>query len=177
MSIFEFANKRPEIDETAWLAPDAMVMGKVQLGANASLWFGAVLRGDNELIKVGQGSNIQELSLCHTDMGYPLTIGINCTIGHKAILHGCIIGNYSLIGMGATVLNGAKIGSYCLIGAGALVAEGCEIPDGSLVIGMPARIRRILSLEERQKLEDSAVSYQIKAKEFQKKLREIKNGF
>jgi carbonic anhydrase/acetyltransferase-like protein (isoleucine patch superfamily) len=127
----------PRIDQTAWVAPDANLIGRVVLEAEASVWFGATLRGDNEEIRVGAGSNVQENCVLHTDMGYPLTIGANCTIGHKAMLHGCTIGDGTLIGMGATILNGAKIGKGCLIGACVLVTEGKEIPDGSLVMGAP----------------------------------------
>jgi carbonic anhydrase/acetyltransferase-like protein (isoleucine patch superfamily) len=121
----------PGIETSAWVAPDAAVIGAVYLGPRASVWFGAVLRGDTEPIVVGEGSNVQDNAVLHTDMGFPLTIGRDCTIGHKAILHGCTIGDETLIGMGATVLNGARIGRNCLIGAGALVTEGKEIPDGS----------------------------------------------
>lgn len=127
-----------------WLAPDVHVIGKVRLGHNASVWFGAVLRGDNEWITVGAGSNIQEHSMLHTDPGFPLTIGENCTIGHRAVLHGCSIGNNSLIGMGAIVLNGARIGNHCLVGAGALVTEGKSFPDYSLIVGAPAKAIRTL---------------------------------
>ena len=131
-------------DGDYWLAPGAHVIGQVALGSGVSVWFGAVIRGDNEPITVGAGSNIQENAVLHTDWGFPLTVGENCTIGHKAMLHGCSIGDGSLIGMGATVLNGARIGRGCLIGACALVTEGKEIPDGSLVMGTPARVVRLL---------------------------------
>ena len=134
----------PEIAEDAWVAPDANLIGKVTLGQGASVWFGCTLRGDNERIILGAGSNIQENCVLHTDMGFPLTIGANCTVGHKAMLHGCTVLDGSLIGMGATVLNGAVIGTGCLIGAGALIAEGKHIPDGSLVMGAPGRIIRHL---------------------------------
>jgi carbonic anhydrase/acetyltransferase-like protein (isoleucine patch superfamily) len=127
-----------------WIAPSADVIGKVRLLENASVWFGAVLRGDNEWISVGEGSNVQDGCVLHTDMGAPLTIGKNCTIGHKAILHGCTIGDNSLIGMGAIVLNHAAIGKNCLIGAGALVGEGKVIPDNSLVVGSPGKIIRTI---------------------------------
>lgn len=129
---------------TYWVAPDAQLIGRIRLETDASVWFGAVLRGDNELIHVGLRSNVQDGCVLHTDMGFPLTIGADCTIGHKAILHGCSIGDNSLIGMGATVLNGARIGRNCIIGANALIAEGKEIPDNSLVVGMPGRIIRVL---------------------------------
>ena len=131
-------------DHRFWIAPDAQIIGKVRLETDVSIWFGAVLRGDNEEIFVGARSNVQDGSLLHTDMGYPLTIGPDCTIGHHAILHGCTIGENSLIGMGATLLNGAKIGRNCLVGANALLTEGKEFPDDSLIIGSPARLVRTL---------------------------------
>ncbi len=149
----------PEIAPDAWIAPDANLIGKVVIGAAASVWFGTTIRGDNEEIRLGDGSNIQENCVLHTDIGYPLVIGANCTIGHKAMLHGCTIGAGSLIGMGATVLNGAKIGRACLIGANALVTEGKEIPDGSLVMGAPGRVVRQLDDEARDRLLWSAAHY------------------
>ncbi len=142
-----------------WIAPGAHVIGQVFMGEGVSIWFGAVLRGDNEPLVIGEGTNIQENCVLHTDMGYPLTIGAQCTIGHKAMLHGCVIGDGSLIGMGATVLNGARIGSGCLIGAGALVTEGKEIPDGSLVMGAPGRVVRMLDKDAQEKLIASATGY------------------
>ncbi len=156
----------PTIDPTAWVAPDASLIGKVVIEAEASVWFGAQIRGDNEEIRVGAGSNVQENCVLHTDMGYPLTIGTNCTIGHKAMLHGCIIGDGTLIGMGATILNGAKIGKFCLIGACALITEGKEIPDGSLVIGAPGKVVRQLDETARARLLASAASYQANARRF-----------
>ncbi|MEM8554464.1 MAG: gamma carbonic anhydrase family protein [Pseudomonadota bacterium] len=160
-------------DGNFWVAPDANVIGKVVLEEDSSVWFGATVRGDNEVITLGAGSNIQENSVLHTDMGYPLTIGSNCTIGHKSILHGCTIGEQSLIGMGATVLNGAKIGSFCLIGAGALITEGKEIPDGSLVMGAPGKIVRQLSEEQIAGLKMSALGYQARSKQFRTGLVEV----
>jgi len=149
-----------------WIAPDANVIGKVVLQVGASVWFGATLRGDNELVFVGAGSNIQENCVLHTDPGFKLTIGKNCTIGHKAILHGCTIGSNSLIGMGATVLNGARIGKNCLIGAGALITEGVQIPDGSLVIGTPGKVKRELTQSEIKGLTASAAHYQENMRRF-----------
>lgn len=163
----------PELDEDCWIAPDANLIGKIRVLADASVWFGSTLRGDNEYITVGQGSNVQENCVLHTDMGYPLTIGRDCTIGHKAMLHGCTIGDESLIGMGATVLNGAKIGKNCLIGAGALITEGKEIPDGSLVMGSPGKIVRQLSDEAIEGLRKSAAGYQANAKRFKAGLSPI----
>lgn len=156
----------PEIAEDTWVAPDANLIGKVVLEAGASVWFGATLRGDNEEIRVGAGSNVQENCVFHTDPGFPLAIGANCTIGHKAMLHGCTIGAGSLIGMGATVLNGAVIGQGCLIGAGALVPEGREIADGSLVVGMPGKVVRILDEAARAGLLASAEHYRNRMRRF-----------
>lgn len=147
-------------DGDFWIAPDANVIGRVVLETASSVWFCATLRGDNEMITVGQGTNIQESCVLHTDMGYPLTIGQNCTIGHKVMLHGCTIGDSSLIGMGAVVLNGARIGNNCLIGAGALITEGREIPDGSLVMGAPGKVVRQLDAAAIAGLRKSAQSYQ-----------------
>ena len=156
----------PDIAPDAWIAPDANLIGKVVIGAAASVWFGTTIRGDNEEIRLGDGSNIQENCVLHTDIGYPLVIGANCTIGHKAMLHGCTIGEGSLIGMGATVLNGARIGRGCLIGANALVTEGKEIPDGSLVMGAPGRVVRQLDDEARDRLLWSAAHYRENAARF-----------
>jgi len=163
----------PEIGAGVWVAPGAHVIGKVVLEDEVGLWFGAVLRGDNEVIRVGRGSNLQENVVCHTDMGFPLAIGANCTIGHKAMLHGCTIGDGSLIGMGATVLNGARIGRGCLIGAGALVTEGKEIPDGSLVMGAPGRVVRTLDAEAQARLLQSAAGYRANAARFARGLRAL----
>lgn len=160
----------PDLHPDTWVAPDANLIGKVTLGQGASVWFGATLRGDNERITLGAGSNVQENCVLHTDMGYPLTIGENCTIGHKAILHGCTIGDGTLIGMGATILNGAKIGAGCLIGAGALITEGKDIPDGSLVMGAPGRIVRVLDADGRAGLMLSATSYQSNMRRFKAQL-------
>ncbi|MBS9716336.1 gamma carbonic anhydrase family protein [Pseudohalocynthiibacter aestuariivivens] len=160
MMLYSLDGISPELDDDSWVAPDANLIGHVRLDAGASVWFGSTLRGDNELIHVGEGSNIQENSVLHTDIGYPLTIGKNCTIGHKAMLHGCTIGEQSLIGMGAMVLNGARVGRNCLIGAGALITEGKEIPDGSLVMGAPGRVVRALDEEAIAGLLASAQGYQ-----------------
>jgi carbonic anhydrase/acetyltransferase-like protein (isoleucine patch superfamily) len=164
--IYALDGMAPSIDSTAWVAENATLIGKVVVEAEASIWFGVVIRGDNEEIRVGAGSNVQENAVLHTDMGYPLTIGSNCTIGHKAMLHGCTIGDGTLIGMGATVLNGARIGSGCLIGACALITEGKEIPDGSLVMGSPGKVVRQLDATARAKLLASAASYQANARRF-----------
>ena len=153
-----------------WIAPGANVIGRVILHAGSSVWFGATLRGDNERIVVGEGSNIQENCVLHTDPGFPLTIGRDCTIGHKAMLHGCTIGDGSLIGMAAIVLNNARIGSGCLIGAGALVTEGKEIPDGSLVLGSPGQFVRQLDDGARAEILASAQHYRSNMRRFRNSL-------
>jgi len=171
MPLYALADVTPDVDATAWVAPDANVIGNVRLAAKSSVWFGSTLRGDNELITVGEGSNVQENSVFHTDVGYPLTIGVNCTIGHKVMLHGCTIGDNSLIGMGATVLNGAVIGENCLIGAGALITENKVIPDGSLVMGAPGKVVRELDAAAIKGLTLSAEHYQQNAARFAADLR------
>jgi carbonic anhydrase/acetyltransferase-like protein (isoleucine patch superfamily) len=160
----------PDIHPDAWIAPTAVLIGRVVVEAGASIWFGATLRGDNEEIRIGAGSNVQENAVLHTDMGFPLTIGANCTIGHKAMVHGCSIGDQTLIGMSATILNGAKIGSTCLIGAASLVTEGKDIPDGSLVVGSPGKVIRALDDAARARLLLSAEGYQRNARRFAKGL-------
>lgn len=173
--IYKLLENNPEFPKYSdfWVAPDANVIGKVRLMAGASVWFGATLRGDNEWIDLGTGSNVQENSVLHTDIGYPLSIGRNCTIGHNAILHGCTIGDQSLIGMGAIVLNGAQIGRNCLIGAGALITEGKIIPDNSLVVGAPGKVVRGLTEAEIEGLLESAVNYQANMRRFAKGLTAI----
>jgi carbonic anhydrase/acetyltransferase-like protein (isoleucine patch superfamily) len=166
--IFELDGIRPQIDPTAWVAQTAVLIGNVIVEAGANIWFGAVLRGDNEPITVGAGSNVQENAVLHTDMGFPLTIGANCTIGHKAMLHGCTIETGSLIGMGATLLNGAKIGAGSLVGACALVTEGKEIAPGSLVMGAPAKVVRELDTAAQARLLKSAEGYRANAARFAK---------
>ena len=143
-----------------WIAPDAVLIGKVRIDAEASVWFGSVLRGDNELIHIGAGSNVQDRCVLHTDMGFPLIVEAGCTIGHGAILHGCTIGGNSLVGMGAVVLNGARIGRNCIVGAKALIAEGKVIPDNSLVVGAPGRVIRQLGDVEAEALRNAARGYQ-----------------
>lgn len=171
--IYALDGIRPTVDATAWVADSADLIGKVVVEAEASVWFGAVARGDNEEIRIGAGTNVQENCVLHTDMGYPLTIGANCTIGHKAMLHGCTIGDGTLIGMGATVLNGAKIGKGCLIGACALITEGKEIPDGSLVMGAPGKVVRQLDETARARLLASAAGYQANARRFRTGLTRV----
>jgi carbonic anhydrase/acetyltransferase-like protein (isoleucine patch superfamily) len=143
----------------SWVAPTATLIGKVKLEAGASVWFGAVLRGDNELIHIGENSNVQDGTVMHTDMGAPLTIGKNVTIGHNVMLHGCTVGDCSLIGINSVILNGAKIGNYCIIGANSLIGEGKEIPDGSLVMGSPGKVVRELTDTQKKMLEASAAHY------------------
>ena len=168
--IFALGDLRPTIDPTAWVAPDANIIGQCALGPNSSVWFGATLRGDNELISLGAGSNIQENAVLHTDLGFPLRIGANCTIGHKAMLHGCTIDDGVLIGMGATVLNGAVIGQGALIGAGALITENKHIPAGALVVGSPGKVVRQLDAAAQAELIRSAEGYQANARKFSESL-------
>ncbi|WP_417727669.1 gamma carbonic anhydrase family protein [Roseovarius sp.] len=160
MTIYALDGHAPQIAEDSWIAPDANLIGKVVIEDLASVWFGCTLRGDNEEIRVGAGSNVQEDCVMHTDMGYPLVIGPGCTIGHKAMLHGCILEENVLIGMGATVLNGARIGRNSLIGAGALITEGKIIPEGSLVMGAPGRVVRSLDEAAIETLRGTALHYQ-----------------
>lgn len=175
MTIYALGTIQPTLPVAGnyWVAPDANIIGNVVIRENASVWFCATLRGDNEVIEVGEGSNVQENCVLHTDIGYPLIIGANCTIGHKAMLHGCTIGDGTLIGMGATVLNGAKIGKGCLIGAGALITEGKEIPDGSMVLGAPGKVVRELDAVAQRNLLRSAVMYQANALRFRNNLRPL----
>ena len=166
--IYELDGIAPDLPtkQEYWVAPDANIIGNVRLLPGASIWFCATLRGDNALIQVGIGSNVQENSILHTDVGFPLIIGTNCTIGHQAMLHGCTIGDQSLIGMGATILNGAKIGRNCLIGAGSLITEGKVIPENSLVVGAPGKVARVLTEAEILGLLRSARSYQANMRRF-----------
>ncbi|MBE0452150.1 gamma carbonic anhydrase family protein [Roseovarius autotrophicus] len=173
MTIYALDGHAPQIDPDTWIAPDANVIGKVVLEAGVSVWFGSTLRGDNEVIHIGSGTNVQEDTVMHTDMGYPLMIGTGCTIGHKVMLHGCTIGENALIGMGATVLNGAKIGRDCLIGAGALITEGKEIPDGSLVMGAPGRVVRALDEAAIARQRATALHYQENMRRFRAGLSRV----
>ncbi|MCX7565492.1 gamma carbonic anhydrase family protein [Sulfitobacter sp. F26169L] len=171
MTLYALADVAPTVADTAWVAPDANVIGNIVLEEKSSVWFGCTLRGDNETITVGAGSNVQENCVFHTDVGYPLTIGKNCTIGHKVMLHGCTIDDNSLVGMGATILNGAKIGKNCLIGAGALITENKVIPDGSLVMGAPGKVVRTLDEAAIKGLTMSALHYQENAARFSSDLK------
>ena len=174
MTIYALADRHPRLHEDTWVAPDANLIGEVILEEAASVWFGSTLRGDNEPIIVGAGTNVQEDCVFHTDMGAPLTVGRGCTIGHKVMLHGCTIGDNTLIGMGATVLNGAKIGKNCLIGACALITEGKEIPDNSLVMGSPGKVVRTLDEKAVQMLTGSAVHYQNNMRRFRDTMKVVK---
>ena len=161
MPIYALDENSPEFDDRGsnWIAPDATLVGKVRLGRNAGIWFGAVLRGDNEDIEIGEDSNVQEHTVMHTDLGFPLVVGKGCTIGHRAMLHGCTIGDNSLIGMGAIVLNGARIAEDSLVGAGALVTEGKVFPPRSLIVGSPAKAIRELDDKAVELLRWSAAHY------------------
>ncbi|NKB28302.1 MAG: gamma carbonic anhydrase family protein [Rhodobacteraceae bacterium] len=164
MTLYSFEGVTPHIEGNTWIAPDANVIGNVRVHAGASIWFGSTLRGDNEPIVVGPGSNVQEGCIFHTDPGFPLTIGANCTVGHGVILHGCTLGDLVLVGMGATVMNGAVIGAGSLIGAGALVTEGTEVPPNSLVLGAPGKVVR--SFDYSAMNLSSAKGYQDKSARF-----------
>ncbi|MBO9413363.1 MULTISPECIES: gamma carbonic anhydrase family protein [unclassified Ruegeria] len=173
MTIYALGDHAPQLHQDTWVAPDANLIGKVVLEEGASVWFCSTLRADHEEIRVGEGSNVQENCVMHVDPGFPLTIGKNCTIGHKVMLHGCSIGENSLIGMGAIVLNGAKIGKNCLIGAGALITEGKEIPDNSLVMGSPGKVIRQLDDAAAQKLTLSALHYQSNMRKFRDTMKPV----
>ena len=173
MAIYQLDNSSPTIHESAWVAESAQVMGNVVLAEDSSVWFGVVIRGDTETITVGRGSNIQDNSVLHADHGKPLNIGDNVTVGHQVMLHGCTIGDNSLIGIAAVVLNGAKIGNNCLVGAGALVTEGKEFPDGSMIIGSPAKAVRQLSPEQIEGLKMSAKHYIDNASRYKAGLKKL----
>lgn len=174
MSLYELDGMKPELPEGFyWIAPNATLIGKVIVGQNASVWFGTVIRGDNEPVDIGSNSNIQENCVLHTDPGFPIVIGEGCTIGHKAMIHGCKIGDNSLIGMNATVLNGAVIGKNCLIGAGALIPPGKVIPDNSLVMGMPGKVVKQLDDQAIEELRSAAKHYVANANRFSKGLKAL----
>jgi carbonic anhydrase/acetyltransferase-like protein (isoleucine patch superfamily) len=169
---YRLGQSHVEAHTDSWIAPNATLVGKVKLEPGASVWFNAVLRGDNELIHIGENSNVQDGTVMHTDMGFPLNIGTGVTIGHNAMLHGCSVGDYSLIGINAVVLNGAKIGKYCIIGANSLIGEGKEIPDGSLVMGSPGKVVRELTEAQKKMLEASAAHYVHNAQRYARDLQE-----
>ncbi len=175
MTVYGLDGVSPELPGAGrcWIAPSASIIGQVRLGEDSSVWFGSVLRGDNERIVVGERSNIQDLAVIHTDPGFPVTIGAGCTIGHRAVLHGCTIGENSLIGMGAIVLNGAMVGRNCMIGAGALIAEGKTIADNCLVVGMPGRVIRTLGDDGLTMLREAADIYVARWKEYRGSLETL----
>ena len=173
MAIYELDGVAPQVAASAWVAENAQVVGQVTLAEDSSVWFGTVIRGDTDTISIGRGSNIQDGSVLHADRGQPLSVGENVTVGHQVILHGCTIGDESLIGIGAVVLNGARIGRNCLVGAGALVTEGKEFPDGSMILGSPAKVVRTLSPEQIEGLRRSAKHYIENARRFKTGLRRV----
>jgi carbonic anhydrase/acetyltransferase-like protein (isoleucine patch superfamily) len=173
MPVYSLGNVTPELpnDDEYWIAPNASVIGRVILKKNASVWWRCTVRGDNDPITIGENTNVQDGSVLHSDMGSPLTIGANVTVGHMAMLHGCDIGDGSLIGIGAVVLNGAKIGRNCMIGSKALISEGKEIPDNSLVMGIPGKVVREVSPAQLEVLQLSAAGYVANWKRFRRELR------
>jgi len=175
MAIFELDGQAPELPAEGryWIAENASVVGRVRLKSDASVWFGAILRGDNEWIELGERSQIQDNSILHTDPGFPIRIGDNCVIGHNVVLHGCTIGSKTLVGMGAIVLNGAKIGRNCLVGAGALITEGKEFPDNSLIVGSPARALRTVDEKTSQMILQGADIYVLRWQLYAKGLKRI----
>jgi carbonic anhydrase/acetyltransferase-like protein (isoleucine patch superfamily) len=173
VAVFRLTGRSPRIDPTAWVAPNATVIGDVRLAAGASVWWNAVLRGDNDPIVIGENTNIQDGSVLHTDEGVPLTLGRDITVGHMVMLHGCTVGDGSLIGIGCIVLNRAVIGRHCLIGANSLIPEGKVIPDRSLVMGSPGKVVRELSEEEVARLLHGAAHYVDNARRYRKELEEI----
>jgi len=175
MPVYAIDGKAPEFEDadTNWIAPDATLIGNITIGRNAGFWFGVVIRGDGEPITIGPDTNVQEHTIMHTDPGFPLTIGEGCTIGHRALLHGCTIGDNSLIGMGAIVLNGARIGNNSLVGAGALVTENKVFPDNSLIVGSPAKVIRTLDEAAIGRLRVSAAHYVANGKRFKAELKTV----
>jgi carbonic anhydrase/acetyltransferase-like protein (isoleucine patch superfamily) len=173
MAIYELDGVAPRLHPTAYVADSAEVIGNVELAEGASVWFGAILRGDNDLMSIGKGSNVQDGSVLHSDPGYPLTLGADVTIGHMVMLHGCTIGDGTLVGIGAIVLNGAKIGRNCLVGAGALVTEGKEFPDNSMIVGAPAKAIKALTPEQAARMRHAATHYVDNAARYRNGMRRI----
>ncbi len=173
MAIYELDGKAPKLGAGAWIAPSAEVIGDVELGENASVWFGVVIRGDTDTIRIGRNTNIQDQSMLHADIGVPLTLGDNVTVGHQVMLHGCTIGDGSLIGIQAVVLNKARIGRNCIVGAGSVVTEGKEFPDNSLIVGSPAKAVRLLTDEQVKLLSHLADHYVENAVRYQRGFRKI----
>ena len=172
MSLYALSGISPAFEDASsvWIAPNASVIGNVKIGRDVSIWFGAVVRGDNVAIEIGNGTNIQDNAILHSDQSSPLKIGQNCTIGHGAVVHGCTIGEGSLIGIGAIVLDGATIGKGCIVGAGAIVTEGKTFPDGALILGAPAKVVRNLDNDVMAQIENAACLYQKNAARFKKDL-------
>ena len=173
MAIFELDGIQPQLAAGAWVADSAEVIGNVRLGRDANIWHQVVIRGDNELVEIGEEVNIQDASVLHSDPGFPLILEKRVSIGHQVMLHGCTIGEGSLVGIGAVILNGAKIGKHCLVGAGALITEGKEFPDGSMILGSPAKAVKSLSLEQLARLAYIASHYVQNAQRFKKGLKRI----
>lgn len=173
MAVYQLDDLTPHLADSAWVADNAQVVGDVHLAADSSVWFSSVLRGDTATIRIGEGTNIQDGSVLHADVGIPLTLGKHVTVGHMVQLHGCTIGDESLIGIGAVVLNGAKIGKNCLVGAGSLVTEGKEFPDGSMILGSPAKVVRELTPEQIEGLRRSAQHYVANKNRFKAGLKKI----
>ena len=173
MALYQLDEHVPRLAAGAWVADSAQVIGNVELAEDANVWFGAILRGDTELLTIGRGSNVQDGSVLHADIGFPVTLGENVTVGHQVMLHGCTVGDGSLIGIQAVVLNGARIGRHCLVGAGALVTEGKEFPDGSMIIGSPAQVVRQLTPEQIAGLRRSAEHYVANAKRYAGGLKKL----
>lgn len=174
MAIYQLDDHIPDVADSAWVADSAEVVGRVTLGEDVSIWFNAVLRGDSDSLSIGAGSNIQDGSVLHADTGFPLVLGANVTVGHQVMLHGCTVGDGSLIGIGAVVLNGARIGRNCIVGAGALVTEGKEFPDGSLIVGAPAKVIRQLSEAQIAGLKASAAHYVNNGRRYAAGLKKIR---
>jgi len=173
MALYELDGISPKLGQGAWVAETAQVIGSVELGDNANVWFGVVIRGDTDTIRIGENSNIQDLSMLHADPGKPLTIGRDVTVGHQVMLHGCTIGDNSLIGIQAVILNNARIGRNCIVGAGSVVTEGKEFPDNSLIIGAPAKVVRTLDDAAVRKLAENAVHYVENSRRFAKGLKKV----
>ncbi len=173
MAIYQIGDDTPELASTAWVADSAQVIGRVRMGEGSSVWYGAVLRGDNDWITLGARANVQDGSVLHTDPGFPLTLGDDVTVGHLVMLHGCTVGEGSLIGIQAVVLNGAKIGKNCLVGAGAVVTEGKEFPDNSLILGSPAKAVRQLTPEQAERMKHAALHYVDNAQRHRTQLKRI----
>ena len=175
MAVYRLDDLIPQIHDSAYVADSAQVIGDVHLAEHTSVWFGVVIRGDSETIRIGKGSNVQDLSMLHADPGVPLTLGENVTIGHQVMLHGCTIGDGSLIGIQAVILNHAKIGKNCLVGAGSVVTEGKEFPDNALIIGSPAKVVRIMDEAQIERLHHAAKHYQVNGSRFDKGLKKIRD--